>query len=193
MWAAKMGLQAAAPVWDDGPNAGVSSASLTQALDAASRGDGVVAKQKGDPASAIKSAAKSIDVVYELPFLSHAPMEPINTTIHVRPDGADLWVGTQVPVRALMAVAHETGLPPEKIQVHNQIMGGAFGRRLDVDSITQAARIARHLDYPVKLIWTREEDIQHDLFRPFYYDRISAGLDAGGNIAAGPTRSPVRR
>ncbi len=182
MWAAKMGLQAAAPVWDDGPNAGVSSASLTQALDAASRGDGVVAKQKGDPASAIKSAAKSIDVVYELPFLSHAPMEPINTTIHVRPDGADLWVGTQVPVRALMAVAHETGLPPEKIQVHNQIMGGAFGRRLDVDSITQAARIARHLDYPVKLIWTREEDIQHDLFRPFYYDRISAGLDAGGNI-----------
>ncbi|WP_428374998.1 molybdopterin cofactor-binding domain-containing protein [Lichenicoccus sp.] len=182
MWAAKQGLQAAAPVWDDGPNAGVSSASLTHALDAASRTEGVVATHAGDAAAAIKSAAKSIDVVYELPFLSHAPMEPINTTIHVRPDGAELWVGTQVPVRAQMAVAAETGLPPEKIQVHNQIMGGAFGRRLDVDSITQAARIARHLDYPVKLIWTREEDIQHDLYRPFYYDRISAGLDAKGAI-----------
>ncbi len=182
MWAAKQGLQAAAPVWDDGPNAAVSQASLIHALDAASQTEGVVAKHEGDAAAAIKSAAKTIDVVYELPFLSHAPMEPINTTIHVRPDGADLWVGTQVPVRAQMAVAHETGLKPETIQVHNQIMGGAFGRRLDVDSITQAARIARHLDYPVKLIWTREEDIQHDLFRPFYYDRISAGLDAKGAI-----------
>ena len=182
MWAAKQGLQAAAAVWDDGPNAGVSSASLTAALDAASKTPGVVAKHAGDAAAAIKAAAKTIDVVYELPFLSHAPMEPINTTIHVRPDGADVWVGTQVPVRARMTVAHETGLKPGTIQVHNQIMGGAFGRRLDIDSITQAARIAKHLDYPVKLIWTREEDIQHDLYRPYYYDRISAGLDSKGAI-----------
>nr|WP_321982992.1 molybdopterin cofactor-binding domain-containing protein [uncultured Lichenicoccus sp.] len=182
MWAAKQGLQAAAAVWDDGPNAGVSSAGLIHALDVASQTAGVVAKHEGDAAAAIKAAAKTIDLVYELPFLSHAPMEPINTTIHVRPDGADLWVGTQVPVRAQMTVAHETGLSPETVQVHNQIMGGAFGRRLDVDSITQAARIAKHLDYPVKLIWTREEDIQHDLYRPSYYDRISAGLDAKGAI-----------
>lgn len=182
MWAAKQGLQAAAPVWDEGPNAAVSSASLIRALDAASNTAGVVAKHAGDAASAIRAAAKSIDVVYQLPLLSHAPMEPINTTIHVRPDGADLWVGTQVPVRARNAVAQETGLPAEQVQVHNQIMGGAFGRRLDVDSITQAARIARHLDYPVKLIWTREEDIQHDLYRPYYYDRISAGLDSKGSI-----------
>ena len=182
MWAAKQGLQAAAPVWDYGPNAGVSSASLIHALDAASQNTGVIAKQEGDAAAAIKGASKTVDVVYQLPFLSHAPMEPINTTIHVRPDGADLWVGTQVPVRAQMAVAHETGLPRDKIEVHNQVMGGAFGRRLDVDSITQAARIAKHLDYPVKLIWTREEDIQHDLYRPYYYDRISAGIDSKGAI-----------
>ena len=182
MWAAKQGLQAAAPVWDDGPNAGLSQAGLIHALDTASRTEGVIATHEGDAAAAIKAAAKTVDVVYELPFLSHAPMEPINTTIHVRPDGAELWVGTQVPVRAQMTVAQVTGLKPETIQVHNQIMGGAFGRRLDVDSITQAARIAKLLDYPVKLIWTREEDIQHDLFRPFYYDRISAGLDAKGAV-----------
>jgi isoquinoline 1-oxidoreductase beta subunit len=182
MWAAKQGLAAASPTWDDGPNAGLSTDGVIHALDAASQNGGVVALSKGDAAGAIKSAAKSLDVVYQLPFLAHAPMEPINTTIHVRPDGADVWVGTQVPTRTQDAVARETGLPPQSIVVHNFIMGGAFGRRLDIDSITQAARIARQVDGPVKLIWTREEDIQHDLYRPYYYDRISAGLDAAGRV-----------
>ncbi len=182
MWAAKMGLEAANIEWDDGPNATTSTDSMIKALDAASQTAGVVAKQEGAPAAAIAGSSKKLEVVYQLPFLSHAPMEPINATLHVRPDGAELWVGTQVPVRAQAAVAHETGLPPEKVIVHNQYMGGAFGRRLDVDSITQAARIAKHLDYPVKLIWTREEDIQHDYYRPYYYDRISAGLNAQGGI-----------
>ncbi|MFX9765947.1 molybdopterin cofactor-binding domain-containing protein, partial [Acinetobacter baumannii] len=94
-----------------------------------------------------------------------------------------MWVGTQVPVRAQLAVALVTGLPQESINIHNQYLGGGFGRRLDVDSIHQAARIAKQLPYPVKLIWTREEDIQHDLYRPYYYDRVSAGLDAQGNIS----------
>jgi isoquinoline 1-oxidoreductase beta subunit len=182
MWAAKQGLAAAAPVWDDGPNADLTTAHIIRDLDAASQNPGVVAKSQGDAAAAIKSAAKSLDVVYQLPFLAHAPMEPINTTIHVRPDGADVWVGTQVPTRAQDAVAAATGLSAQSVAVHNLMMGGAFGRRLDIDSIAQAARIARQVDGPVKLIWTREEDIQHDLYRPYYYDRISAGLDAGGHI-----------
>jgi isoquinoline 1-oxidoreductase beta subunit len=182
MWAAKQGLQAAAPVWDDGPNAAMSTASVIHALDTASQQPGVVATAKGDTAAAIQGAAKKLDVVYQLPFLAHAPMEPINTTIHVRPDGADVWVGTQVPTRVQDTVVAVTGLKPETVQVHNQFMGGAFGRRLDVDSVTQAARIAQHLNYPVKLIWTREEDIQHDLYRPYYYDRISAGLDGQGQV-----------
>jgi len=182
MWAAKQGLQAANPVWDEGANAAVSQADIIHALDQASKTSGVVAKSEGDAAAAIKGAAKQVEVVYQLPFLAHAPMEPINTTIHVRPDGADVWVGTQVPVRARNAVAQVTGLPHDKIQVHNHMMGGAFGRRLDVDSIFQAARIAKHVSYPVKLIWTREEDVQHDLYRPYYYDRISAGVDADGKI-----------
>ena len=143
----------------------------------------MVAKSEGDAAAAIKSAAKSLDVVYQLPFLSHAPMEPINTTIHVRADGADVWVGTQVPTRAQDAVAAATGLPAQSVAVHNLMMGGAFGRRLDIDSIAQAAADRRAMSMGrVKLIWTREEDIQHDFYRPYYYDRISAGLDAGGHV-----------
>jgi isoquinoline 1-oxidoreductase beta subunit len=183
MWAAITGLRAAAPQWDDGPNGSADSAGIVQALDAASHSDGVDAKRSGDPRAAIGGAAKHVEAVYQLPFLAHAPMEPINTTLHIRPDGADLWVGTQVPMRAQAAVAKAAGLKPEQVTVHNQYMGGAFGRRLDVDSIEQAAAIAKSLSYPVKLVWTREEDIQHDLFRPYYYDRIGAGVDADGRIA----------
>ncbi len=182
MWAAKQGLQAANIVWDDGPNVTQSTETMIKALDAASQTTGVIAKQEGNPAAAIAGSAKKLDVIYQLPFLAHAPMEPMNTTLHVRPDGADLWVGTQVPARAQAAVANITGLQPQTIVVHNQYMGGAFGRRLDIDSIVQAARIAKHLDYPVKLIWTREEDMQHEFYRPYYYDRISAGLNAQGGI-----------
>jgi isoquinoline 1-oxidoreductase beta subunit len=182
MWAAKQGLAAAAPQWDLGPNQHVSSASIVAALDAASQGEGMVATDKGDAPAKIAAAATKLDAIYQLPFLSHAPMEPINTTLHIRPDGADLWVGTQVPVRAQMTVAAVAGLKPEQVTLYNQPMGGAFGRRLDIESITQAAHIAKQVNYPVKIIWTREEDIGRDLLRPFYYDRVSAGLDAGGKI-----------
>ena len=182
-WAAVTGLRAAAAQWDDGPHGGVDSDAILKGLADASNNDGVDAKKQGDAAAAIAGAAHTVEAVYQLPFLAHAPMEPINPTLHNRPDGADLWVGTQVPPRAQAAVAKAAGLKPEQVQVHNQYMGGAFGRRLDIDSIEQAAAIAKNLPYPVKLIWSREEDIQHDLYRPYYYDRVSAGLDANGKIA----------
>lgn len=182
MWAAICGLKAAAPQWDDGPNARVSSAGIVQELAAASENDGIDAKSVGNAKAAINSVTKRLDAVYQLPFLSHAPMEPINTTLHIRPDGADLWVGTQVPPRAQATVAKIAGLNLDQVTVHNQYMGGAFGRRLDVDSIEQAAKVAKTLSYPVKLVWTREEDIQHDLYRPYYYDKVSAGLDLNGKI-----------
>ncbi len=181
-WAARQGLEAASPRWDDGPNARMNSADLVGALARATEQPGAVARDDNDAPARIAAAPRRVEATYELPFLSHAPMEPINTTLHIRPDGADLWVGTQVPVRARDAVAKAAGLKPEQVTVHNHVMGGAFGRRLDVDSIEQAGRIARRLGYPVKLIWTREEDISHDLFRPYYYDRLSAGLDANGRI-----------
>jgi isoquinoline 1-oxidoreductase beta subunit len=181
-WAAKQGLAAADPRWDEGENAGVNSHDIIAALARATENPGVIARDDNDAPGKIAGAKTKVEAVYQLPFLSHAPMEPINTTLHIRPDGADLWVGTQVPVRARAAVAKAAGLKPEQVTVHNQIIGGAFGRRLDVDSIEQAAEIATHLGYPVKLIWTREEDISHDLFRPRYYDRLSAGLDADGKL-----------
>jgi isoquinoline 1-oxidoreductase subunit beta len=130
------------------------------------------------------SAAQKVEAVYEVPFLAHATMEPVNCTVHVRPDGCDIWVGTQVPTFAQTAAAKLTGLPPEKVQVHNHLLGGGFGRRLEVDFIVRAVEIAKQVPSPVKVVWTREEDIQHDMYRPYYYDRISAGLDGQGRPVA---------
>jgi isoquinoline 1-oxidoreductase beta subunit len=182
MWAAKQGLVALAPVWDRGKHAKLSSQDIVAALDKASQNPGVVAKKEGDAPGAIDKAATKLSAIYELPFLSHAPMEPVNCTLHIRPDGAEIWVGTQVPVRARNAVAKATGLAPETIIINNLYSGGAFGRRLDIDFVETAAGFAKQVAYPVKLIWTREEDIQHDYYRPYYYDRVSAGLDAAGKI-----------
>jgi CO/xanthine dehydrogenase Mo-binding subunit len=111
-------------------------------------------------------------------------MEPINCTVHVRPDGCDIWVGTQVPAIARAAASKVTGLPQEKITIHNFLLGGGFGRRLEVDAIVQALKIGKQVNAPVKVVWTREEDIQHDMYRPYYYDKISAGLDSNGRPVA---------
>lgn len=183
MWAAIKGLDAAAPQWDYGPNAATSSSDIIARMKAASDQSGVVALKAGNAEDALKQAHTRIDAVYELPFLAHAALEPINTTLHIRPDGADVWVGTQVPGRARQEVADATGLKPETIAVHNHLIGGGFGRRLDSNSIGQAARFAKQVPYPVKLIWTRKEDMTHDQFRPYYYDRVSAGLTQDGAIS----------
>lgn len=182
-WAAIKGGELARPQWNFGSNESVSTADLIRQLADASGKQGVVAKSVGHVSEALASAQHKIDTVYQLPFLAHAAMEPINTTLHIRPDGADVWVGTQVPVRARQEVADVTGLKPETINVHNHVIGGGFGRRLDATSIGQAAAFARQVSFPVKLFWTREEDIQHDQFRPYYYDRVSAGLDTAGKIS----------
>ena len=182
MWAAKQGLDALKPTWKAGPNGGVTLPSIVATMDRASQTQGVIAKQRGDATGAINGAATKLSAIYQLPFLSHSPMEPLNCTLHIQPDRAEIWVGTQVPVRAQKAVADVTGLPMDKVAVHNQLMGGAFGRRLDIDSILVAAAIVKQVNYPVKLVWTREEDLRHDYYRPYYYDRVSAGLDANGKV-----------
>jgi isoquinoline 1-oxidoreductase beta subunit len=182
MWAAKQGLEALNVVWDAGPNGRVTTASLIASMDQASQNPGVVATHKGDAAGAISGAATKLSATYQLPFLSHSPMEPLNCTLHIQPDKAELWVGTQVPVRAQKAVMAATGLPREKVTVYNHLMGGAFGRRLDIDSIEVAAAIAKQVSYPVKLVWTREEDLRHDYYRPYYYDRVAGGLDDAGKL-----------
>ncbi|HYT03771.1 MAG TPA: xanthine dehydrogenase family protein molybdopterin-binding subunit [Gemmatimonadales bacterium] len=180
MWAAKQGLAALDIRWDEGPNAKLSSAEIVRQLQAASEKSGVVARADGDVARAMAGAAQKIEAVYELPFLAHATMEPVNCTVHVRPDGCDIWVGTQVPTFTQTAAAKSTGLPRSKVRVHNHLLGGGFGRRLEVDFILRAVEIAKQVAGPVKVVWTREEDIQHDMYRPYYYDRIAAGLDEQG-------------
>jgi len=182
MWAAKQGLERLAVTWASGANAAVNTKSLVAAMDKASQNAGVVGKRVGDPEDAIAKAATKLSAIYELPFLSHAPMEPVNCLIHVRPDGAEVWTGTQVPVRTQNAVAKMTGLKPETIVVNTLISGGAFGRRLDIDMVEISAGFAKQVPYPVKMVWTREEDVQHDYYRPHYYDRIAGGLDASGKL-----------
>lgn len=180
MGAAKKGLAALDISWDPGPNAHLSSTDIVRQLAKASKTPGVVARRQGDITEAMARAARRMDAVYELPLLAHATTEPMNCTAHVRPDGCDVWVGTQVITRVQAAAARAAGLPIEKVRVHNCLLGGSFGRRLEVDGITQAVEIARQVDGPVKVIWTREEDIQHDIYRPYYYDRLAAGLDEKG-------------
>ena len=180
MGAAKKGLAAAAIQWDDGPNAKVSSADIVRQLEEASKRPGVVARNEGDTEKALASAAQRLEAVYQLPFLAHAAMEPMNCTVHLRKDGCDIWVGTQAPTLTQAVVAQLTGLPKDAVKIHNHLLGGGFGRRLDVDGSVLAVKIAQQVDGPVKVVWSREEDIQHDMYRPYYYDRLSAGLDAEG-------------
>ena len=176
--AARKGLAALEITWDDGANAKFSSADLVAEMKQAAALDGVVAVKLGDVAQALGAAAHRIDAVYQQPLLAHAALEPMNCTVDVRKDGCEVWVGTQVVSRAQATAAKVTGLPLEQVKVHNHFVGGGFGRRLDVDGVTQAVRIAKEVDGPVKVVWSREEDTQHDVYRPYYYDVLSAGLDA---------------
>jgi isoquinoline 1-oxidoreductase beta subunit len=181
-WAAKKGLDALVIQWNRGAGKDFTTEQLFKDLaDASEHGTPIVAREVGQ---VDKAKGKTISATYQLPLLAHATMEPINTTVHVRPDGCDIWVGTQVPARCVDVAQRVTGLPAERIQVHNQYLGGGFGRRLFEDSVGQAVGIARQVDYPVKVIWTREEDIAQDRYRPAYYDRISATLDDQGRPLA---------
>jgi isoquinoline 1-oxidoreductase beta subunit len=183
MWAAKQGLQALDITWNEGPNAGVSSADIWQHLRKASEGSGAVAKNAGDVEKAL-SQGERYEAAYELPFLAHATMEPLNCTVQLKSDSCEIWLGTQVLSRVQGTVATLTGLPVDRVTVHNHLIGGGFGRRLEPDMALSAVRIAQHLDgEPVKVVWTREEDVQHDIYRPVYRDTIAATL-SGGKVAA---------
>jgi isoquinoline 1-oxidoreductase beta subunit len=184
MGAAKKGLEALVITWDQGASAAFSTADMVRQLKDASSRPAAVAINQGDALKAMSASPTRIDAIYQMPLLAHAAMEPMNCTVHVRKDGCDVWVGTQVITRAQATAAAVTGFPLDKVKVHNHLLGGGFGRRLDVDAITQAVQIGKQVDYPVKVIWTREEDIQHDVYRPYYYDTLSAGLDDKGHPIA---------
>ncbi|HEX5538427.1 MAG TPA: xanthine dehydrogenase family protein molybdopterin-binding subunit [Methylophilaceae bacterium] len=189
MWAAKQGLAALDIKWDGGANAKIGTDEIVAQLAAASSGEGkalstAVARSDGDFQKAFDAAPQKHEATYQIPFLAHAAIEPMNCTAHVHDGECEVWVGTQAPSLAVAGMIGITKLPPDKVFVHNHHIGGGFGRRLDVDFIKQAVAIAMQVDYPVKVIWTREEDMQHGIYRPYYYDHLMAGLDESGKPVA---------
>ena len=180
MGAAKKGLAALAIEWDDGPHARLNTEAIASELEKATLNPGAVAQSIGDVGAAMARAVTKVEATYQVPFLAHATMEPMNCTVHVRNDACEVWVGNQAIARAQAAAAKAAGLPVDKVIFHNHLIGGGFGRRLEADGVARAVEIAKHVDGPVKVVWTREEDIQHDMYRPYWFDRLSAGLDAKG-------------
>jgi isoquinoline 1-oxidoreductase beta subunit len=178
MWAAKKGLDALVVDWDEGPNARFSSKDIWQDLRAASEKDGAVAKSTGDIAKGLATGER-LDASYELPFLAHATMEPLSATVHLKSDSCEIWTGTQIMTRVQSEAAKAAGLPIEKVTVNNHLLGGGFGRKLEPDMVIAAVRIAKQVNGPVKVVWTREQDIQHDIYRPVYRDTIAATLSDG--------------
>jgi len=183
-WAATRGRAALEITWDEGPNANESSDSLRHDCVENASKPGKVVRSDGDVDAALASSSKKIEAVYEFPFAPHATMEPMNCTVHIRPDGAEAWVPTQGPQWAQSVIAGVSKLPPEKVVVHTTLMGGGFGRRYQADFVMEAAQVAKAVGKPVMVLWTREDDMQHDFYRPASYHRMWGALDAQGNLAA---------
>jgi isoquinoline 1-oxidoreductase subunit beta len=165
-WRAKQAALALAVQWDPGAGAGTSSAQFAQDYRDALKGPLENAKSVGDAGKALNDAPKVIEALYEVPYLAHATMEPLNCTIHIQPDRVDVWMGTQAPEITTGLVAKTLGMTPDKIYVHNCYLGGGFGRRAINDELVHALAVAKTVSKPVKLIWTREEDMRHDRYRP---------------------------
>lgn len=185
-WHASQALEALAVRWTPGEGAGFSSTAAAADLEArATRGDGRAFKSTGDVIAAFKRASFSVEGFYAVPYVTHAAMEPVNCTVRVAPDGVDVWVGTQVPGIAVKAVAAVVGVEPETIRLHQQLLGGAFGRRLIVDFVAMAAEIAKGVPgTAVQLLWSREQDLQHGIFRPMVRAKLVGALDGDGKLLA---------
>lgn len=182
--AAKKGLAALAIQWDEGENANFSNAVWASQLEQALKGKGQIAHHDGDVAKVAPTGAKRIEAVYFAPPLAHTTMEPLNCTVHVHDGSCEVWVGSQAPARAQQFAARALGIPVEKVTINNFLIGGGFGRKLEADWVEQAARIGAQVKGPVKVIWSREEDIQHDYYKPFFRDEFSGALDKDGKLIA---------
>jgi isoquinoline 1-oxidoreductase beta subunit len=183
-WAAMQGRNALEVKWDFGAAAKESSAGLHEQFLANAAKPGKIVRNDGDADTVLASSSKKMEAAYEFPFAAHACMEPMNCTVAVRPDGAEAWVPTQAPQWAQAVIAEATKLPPEKVIVHTTLMGGGFGRRYQADFVMEAAQVAKSAGKPVMVLWTREDDMQHDFYRPASYHKMQGTLDANGNLAA---------
>ena len=190
-WRAKQALAKLRPEWDAGAAAGTDSAQFRKAYRDALDGPAVTARNDGDVDTAIPAAAKTVEALYEVPYLAHATMEPLNATVHLQPDRLDVWIGTQSADRTLKTAASVAGMAPEQVYVHNCFVGGGFGRKSSNDEMIQAIQVAKAVGKPVKLVWTREEDMRHDRYRPQAALRMTAGLGADGMLVAWHMRTAV--
>ncbi|MDJ0862379.1 MAG: xanthine dehydrogenase family protein molybdopterin-binding subunit [Gammaproteobacteria bacterium] len=185
-WAAKKGRDALQVAWDEGPNAELSSEALWRRYTHTAEEPGLVAREEGQALKTLQSAARHIEAVYQLPYLAHATMEPLNCVADVRRDGCDVWAGTQFQTLDQQAAARITGLAPEAVKIHTTFLGGGFGRRANPrsDFVSMAVETSKGIGKPVKLVWTREDDTRGGYYRPMHLSRLQAGLDAEGNLVA---------
>ncbi len=183
-WQARKALDAVKITWDAGPNAALSTDAIRAKLRSAAKREGRSARSDGDTAAAIKGAAKVVRATYELPMLAHATLEPQTCTADVRADGADIYAPTQTQTIAQATAAAAAGLKPEQVNIHTTLLGGGFGRRLEVDFIPAAIEASKAVGKPVKVIWSREEDTTHDTYRPPAHDEVAGAFDADGKLVA---------
>jgi isoquinoline 1-oxidoreductase subunit beta len=184
-WAAMQGRDALEIEWDEGPHATENSAALSEQLQSLTAKPGKVVYKEGDADAALASAnGHKLEAAYELPLLAHATMEPMNCTADVRADRAELWAPTQGPEWNLSMVSKVLGLKPQDVTIHTVLMGGAFGRRYQTDFAVEAAQVSKAVGKPVQVLWSREDDMQHDFYRPAFHHRLAATLDDRGRIIA---------
>lgn len=181
-WAALRGREALRIEWDPGTGAAFSTETQRAEWRALARQPGLVALNRGDAPAALRRAVRTLDVEYELPYLAHACMEPLNCVAHVRDDGCEIWVGTQNQSQDVMFVARALGIDAAKIKLHTQFLGGGFGRRASTasDFTVEAVHVAKGVGRPVKTVWTREDDMRGGYYRPYSVNRVRAGVDAAG-------------
>jgi isoquinoline 1-oxidoreductase beta subunit len=185
-WAANLGREALEIEWDEGPLANLNTPTLREEYATLSRKPGAVAARRGNVEEALEKAAKRLEAEYEVPYLAHACMEPLNCVVDFRGDRCEIWTGTQMQTGERNAAARILGLDPEQVKLHTTYLGGGFGRRSNpaADFVSEAAQIAKVIGKPIKLLWTREDDLKGGYYRPFWYNRIAAGLDESGNLTA---------
>jgi isoquinoline 1-oxidoreductase beta subunit len=182
-WAARRGAEALAPVWDEGALATLDSVAISARYAELARSPGAVARKEGDGAAALGRMARTIEAVYEAPYLAHATMEPMSATAHVRSDRCEVWVGSQDATGVQRRAAEITGLPMDKVIVRLTYLGGGFGRRSEQDFVAEAVELSKAIAAPVQVVWSREDDMRHDFYRPATYHVLRAGLDARGVAA----------
>lgn len=184
-WAANKGRQALDIEWDNGPDTELDSKTIYSTFASAlDKGSDIAVRQDGDIKAGLKAASKALQAVYTVPYQAHVCMEPMNATADVRTDGCDIYAGTQAQTATQQTAMKLTGLPEEKVKVHTVYLGGGFGRRGEQDFIIDAVECSIAAGKPVKVIWTREDDVMHDQYRPATYNRLQGGIDGEGNITA---------